>query len=204
MKRNKDNSNRYMSNNNKNYKHAEMTVKTKMTVKTSSMMKSKTKRDRHQMRYIKCPFYHPLVRLLSDEMRNNGLSNITLAPSTVRTNRKLIFTSTKCRKLRSDCIYIYINASFNLMWKNCDFGVKLRTSYLNVEKTILHFKNREGSMVNEHLKSHPDHVFHGPKNVHCFNSRRELNLSCDYECEEMNVRKHRCRNNRVRFFSRIC
>lgn len=178
MERSKYNSSRYISNRN-NRRDS-----TRMTVRTRPMLKSKTKQNQHQMRYIRCPFYPPLIRFLNDRMRNNDLIGVTLAPSTIRTNRKLVFTTTKCKKLKSD----RINASFDLICKKCDFGVKIRTNYQNIEKTVLHFKRNEGSMINEHMRLHPRHVFCNPKNVRCFNSRRELNMSCSYECERINVR----------------
>lgn len=164
---------------NKHFKHQRYKIETKRNPKNFfQRVKSNAK---SQSSYVSCPLYPPLIRFLNDKLHENNMNDVKLAPRPILTNRKMIFSNTKCKKVETD----YIFSSFELKCSNCDLSVKLRTNFMDVQRTCSHFINRQGSVLNEHSRSLPDHILGEPFNIKCFKNRRDLHLSCPYECIEI-------------------
>lgn len=154
--------------------------KPRVSIKTKYLQKPRMS-NASKIKFIKCPFYPPLIEFLNKKIRSSKLNDIKLAPSAIQVNRTMTFSNTKSKKVLSDLIH----SSFENDCKDCSFHIKMRTNYLDVQRTYSHFMNKQGSILNEHMSLFPDHSLGDAFNIRSFQNKKELLLTYPYECTRM-------------------
>lgn len=98
---------------------------------------------------------------------------IVLTGRVTKSVRNSIFTNLKSKK-DFDSI---INASALITCKHSPFECKVKTDYLDLERTLLHLKRNTNSMIGEHLVQFPDHCMNEAlRDVRQFKSKHECSL----------------------------
>lgn len=131
-----------------------------------------------KINYIGVPFYPPLKASFSSNLRLCDLEHVRLAPKPVRTNERIVFTSTKSQRHLADTL----KSLFSLTCEICKMTFNLKTDSKDIVRTIAHHMHLIESPVHKHLVSHLEHFFGPPTNISKFNSKRELDWVHPFYC----------------------
>lgn len=114
----------------------------------------------------------PKLRNASKKIVRDNYIDCKLAPTSMHSNRSSIFA-----RLKDDTPLTCIKfAVFTIGCENCPFRKIFKTENLDVQRTIKHHFNRQGSPIMEHLSQFRSHsIPTAPRNLFALRNRGEVN-----------------------------
>lgn len=127
-------------------------------------------------KYVSAPYNPNLFAKIRFLLRELRISNVTLAPRMIISNRSHVLANMKDKRRLSGIV----NASFEIKCLDCKFSWKGKTDNLDVRRTADHFLNNKFSKPYAHARENPKHkLVVNKSSLIRFKNKRDLKLSAN-------------------------